>query len=259
LVFHRAAVAYPEPAAGISCLVENGRMNEQPSAGHLPSWLQPHPGERRLPVALVIVVLAVLQWLTPRKLTFEPRWLLPVLELVLLALLVAVNPYRINRESLAVRAVSLAVVAVASFAVLWSTGRLIMLLAVGDESDEPETVLLTGAVIWVTTVGIFALWYWELDRGGPAARASARREHSDFLFPQMTVAHLAPNWKLSRLPLPGLHERHRIQPDPHLAAQSLGEVGHDATGVYIFLRCRGRRRARGQRFIGCRSGPRSNA
>jgi uncharacterized membrane protein len=174
-------------------------MNEQPSVGHLPSWLQPHPGERRLPVALVIVVLAVLQWLTPRKLTFEPRWLLPVLELVLLALLVAVNPYRINRESLAVRAVSLAVVALASFAVLWSTGRLIMLLAVGDESDEPEIVLLTGAVIWVTTVGIFALWYWELDRGGPAARANARREHSDFLFPQMTVAHLAPNWRPSFL------------------------------------------------------------
>lgn len=42
----------------------------------------------------------------------------------------------------------------------------------------------------------FALWYWELDRGGPLARAAARRSYPDFLFPQMGLpAIAAPNWR----------------------------------------------------------------
>lgn len=32
---------------------------------------------------------------------------------------------------------------------------------------------------------VFALWYWELDRGGPGARLRADHRHPDFLFPQM--------------------------------------------------------------------------
>ncbi|HEU0127446.1 MAG TPA: hypothetical protein VFQ48_02415 [Pseudonocardiaceae bacterium] len=37
----------------------------------------------------------------------------------------------------------------------------------------------------LTNVLAFALIYWELDRGGPAARAAATRTRSDFLFAQM--------------------------------------------------------------------------
>jgi uncharacterized membrane protein len=45
---------------------------------------------------------------------------------------------------------------------------------------------------------VFALWYWELDRGGPAARATAPRPYPDFLFPQMQSPELAPdNWEPS--------------------------------------------------------------
>jgi len=39
------------------------------------------------------------------------------------------------------------------------------------------------------------LWYWELDRGGPAARAAAVNTDPDFLFPQMATPHIAkPDW-----------------------------------------------------------------
>jgi uncharacterized membrane protein len=38
--------------------------------------------------------------------------------------------------------------------------------------------------------------YWELDRGGPAARAAAVRTHPDFLFAQMQNPELAdPEWE----------------------------------------------------------------
>jgi uncharacterized membrane protein len=32
---------------------------------------------------------------------------------------------------------------------------------------------------------VFALWYWELDRGGPEARRTKKHPEPDFLFPQM--------------------------------------------------------------------------
>jgi hypothetical protein len=34
---------------------------------------------------------------------------------------------------------------------------------------------------------VFALWYWELDRGGPRHRLIASTRGADFLFPQMVT------------------------------------------------------------------------
>ena len=54
----------------------------------------------------------------------------------------------------------------------------------------------SGIVLWVTNVLLFALWYWQLDRGGPIARFSDNERQPDFLFVQMTEReYAAPNWK----------------------------------------------------------------
>ncbi|WP_246277861.1 DUF1345 domain-containing protein [Phytohabitans rumicis] len=155
-----------------------------------PLWRRPHPGEHRSPVALAIAVAIALQWVTPQQLAFDPRWLLPSVEIALLLGVLAVNPFRINEETKAVRAASLALNAAATVAVIWSTGRLVLVLVRG-ETEQPGDVLVSGAVIWLTNVIVFALWYWLLDRGGPAVRASATRLQPDFLFPQMTLPDLA--------------------------------------------------------------------
>ena len=52
--------------------------------------------------------------------------------------------------------------------------------------------LLAAAVIWLMNILVFALWYWELDRGGPLARLKASRRHADFMFPQMLSPTCAP-------------------------------------------------------------------
>ena len=165
-------------------------MHEQ-----LPGWLRPHTGEHRWPVAVAIVVAIALQLATPASFAFEPKWVLPGTEAVLLAGLVLANPFRLNKESGPLRVVALALVGVASVAVVWSTARLIVTLSAGG-SPAPAGVLVAGGGIWLTNVIVFALWFWELDRGGPACRANARREHPDFLFPQMTEQGLAPtDWR----------------------------------------------------------------
>ena len=46
-------------------------------------------------------------------------------------------------------------------------------------------LLLSGGVVWLTIVIAFGLAYWELDSGGPVARAlAAARSKPDFQFPQ---------------------------------------------------------------------------
>jgi hypothetical protein len=143
----------------------------------------------------VVAAAIALQLATPASFAFEPKWVLPGIEAALLAGLVLANPFRLNRESALLRVVALALVGVASIAVVWSTARLVVVLA-GPGSASPKAVLAGGAAIWLTNVIVCAVWFWELDRGGPACRANARRKYPDFLFPQMTLGGLAPeHWR----------------------------------------------------------------
>jgi uncharacterized membrane protein len=67
------------------------------------------------------------------------------------------------------------------------------LLHAGQQNGHQ--LILSGIVLWCTNVLLFGLWYWEIDRGGPAARARHERDFPDFLFPQMTDPRWAPkNW-----------------------------------------------------------------
>lgn len=49
-------------------------------------------------------------------------------------------------------------------------------------------LVAAGGVIWVTNVIAFELWYWDLDRGGAAARAHRPGRNSAFVFPEMQHA-----------------------------------------------------------------------
>jgi hypothetical protein len=40
-------------------------------------------------------------------------------------------------------------------------------------------------VIWLSNVIVFGLWYWDLDRGGAAARARGPDRPPAFVFPEM--------------------------------------------------------------------------
>jgi hypothetical protein len=48
-----------------------------------------------------------------------------------------------------------------------------------------SSVLVDAALIWMSNVVTFAVWYWEVDGGGPAQRRMDVHSSEDFLFPQM--------------------------------------------------------------------------
>ncbi|MFB9407894.1 MULTISPECIES: hypothetical protein [Dactylosporangium] len=158
----------------------------------LPGWLRRTEAEQRWPAALVIAIAIVIHLVLPPDLAPHPRWLLPGLEGAMLLTIVVVNPLQINRETRILRPLALALVGVLTLVTIWSVGLLVRaLFTSGPSVALPAHLLLWGAAIWLTNVIVFALWFWETDRGGPAARADGDNPHPDFLFTQMQVPELA--------------------------------------------------------------------
>lgn len=136
-------------------------------------------------VAAIVIVVGM-QLLLPCEVAFHPRWLLPALEALLLVGLV-VNPRRIGRQSPLLRVAILVMIAIISLINAWSVGWLVGGLIRGSEGQGAGALLAAGAVIWLTNVIVFALWYWELERGRP---------YVDFLFTQIQSPEFAPpDWE----------------------------------------------------------------
>jgi hypothetical protein len=122
------------------------------------------------------------------------RWVVPALTVVLLAALVVTVPtgplmrslewgerqLRVTRRWLTV-----GVIGILSAANGASIYLLVHLLINGAQANAP--VLLRAAVhMWVVNVLVFALWFWQLDGGGPVERPKCAPHNRDFLFPQQT-------------------------------------------------------------------------
>lgn len=166
----------------------------QPAARHhaaRPAWRRETEGEHRWPAAIAILLAVSLQLGLPSDLAPNPWWLLTAVEVALFVAVVAMNPTRINRESTVLRWLGLTLTVVVSLVTGWSACLLVHRLVAVHGPLVPTHLLLSDGSVWVTNVIVFALWYWETDRGGPAARASARREHPDFLFSQMSMPEFA--------------------------------------------------------------------
>jgi len=159
------------------------------AVGH---WHRQHPGEVRWPVSAVVLLVVALQLMLPAFLRLDISWVVSALELILLVTITALSPRRINQHQRSTRTLSLILIGVMSVSNIWSVVRLIKELIHGGVNDA-STLLLSGGSIWLTNVVVFALWYWEFDRGGPGARAQAHHPYPDFLFPQMTDPRYAPN------------------------------------------------------------------
>jgi hypothetical protein len=69
--------------------------------------------------------------------------------------------------------------------------------AITDQPNKTGTELLaSGALVWLGNLLAFALLYWVMDAGGPRARAFAKHQYPDLVFPQMQDPELAPpDWR----------------------------------------------------------------
>jgi len=140
--------------------------------------------------AQLAVLAALLLYLAlPGKLTLGPRWLLPSFEGVLLIGLAVSTPYRHHSQSPVHRRVSIGLIALVTIANFVALGLLVHLLLERNTAAGRDLIIAAGQ-IWLTNVAVFALWFWEIDRGGPHMRTTPDPRILDFLFPQMGVPEL---------------------------------------------------------------------
>ena len=143
-------------------------------------------GEHRWPAAAATLSAITLYFLLPNNLVVGPRYVVPVLEVLLLGALITANPRRFTLETRELRLVSLGLVVLIGLTNTVALGLLIGAL-VGGHERQGAPLLLAALQVWTTNLIVFGLGFWELDRGGPVQRGVLDRERlppADFRFPQ---------------------------------------------------------------------------
>jgi hypothetical protein len=151
-------------------------------------------GEQWWPVALAILVTAGLHVGLPEKYRVQPAWIVPTVLVALLAALIIGDPGRIDRQRTWLRVVTGIVIACITLANLFAAARLVNDVLTSNKifANNAIGLLATGGVIWLTNVIAFGLWYWDLDRGGAAARAHHPDANPAFIFPEMLHTEYVP-------------------------------------------------------------------
>jgi len=164
---------------------------QQSELGESPLW----PSAAVLSSALLYVTLPG-RFILGRQAWFfgDIRWIVTGLTVVLLAALVVSVPqgpvarafgWGTHNLRVSRRVLSLAMIAVLTAANSASIYLLVHVLVNGGQ--VVASPLLRAAVhLWCVNVLIFALWFWQLDGGGPVKRLTCEIRERDFYFPQQT-------------------------------------------------------------------------
>jgi hypothetical protein len=139
--------------------------------------------ESRIPALLAVIVVGALVLLLPSRYQLGPSWLKFIAPALIVAAMAAVSLFPrsvlLHRIERIVVLVLVIVVGGLNVAAVW---RLVADMITHKHGYSAITLLESAAVIWTINVLVFAMLYWQLDRGGPEARASDVRCIPDFHF-----------------------------------------------------------------------------
>ncbi|MGJ7913869.1 hypothetical protein ACI48D_00125 [Massilia sp. LXY-6] len=147
-----------------------------------------------------ILVTAALNAVLINHLTMFPWWLASVVEVALLAPLSVATAWnhsqmrhatsehhwlRIHHHRRMIRRAAIVLTAIITLINFQSLYVVLHALLYGAKGTTGQSLLIDALNIWFTNVVVFALWFWNIDRGGPAVRTFVKQPVADFLFPQM--------------------------------------------------------------------------
>jgi hypothetical protein len=142
----------------------------------------PAVGVPRWPAMIALLAIAGLFAFISDRLTIVPSWLLLVV--VVAVLLSATIAGRLERHVMRRR---IAFIGLGIITVIIITSAILLVRQLFGGGVPAVTLLFGAASIWVANCGIFAVWYWEIDGGGPGKRRTDGHISTDFLFPQLQV------------------------------------------------------------------------
>jgi uncharacterized membrane protein len=136
-------------------------------------------GRVRWPGAASLLVIGVVYAVLRDDLRVAPSFLLLVLVAVLI---VPIFYAQLRSRHHLSHLLGLALAILATAAV--GTSILLLVIDLSTRPVEPATALRDAGLIWLANAVTFAVWYWEIDEGGPGKRRSDAHEGEDFQFPQ---------------------------------------------------------------------------
>jgi uncharacterized membrane protein len=146
-------------------------------------------------MALAVIVASLLHATLPPQLKLQQSAWLPGIVVVLLVILVIGDPGRIDRVEKWMRVLTGVLFGFVTLANTFSVVMLVEGILDNASFTTPRALLYSGAAVWLTNVIAFALWYWDLDSGGAAARANNVGPSPALLFPEMQHGeHVPAGW-----------------------------------------------------------------
>lgn len=137
-------------------------------------------GVPRWPAAVALLSIAASYIALSGYVTFGPRvWLPGLMAVLVVPLLIA---HAGGRYRLA-RGIGFVLLVITTASVVLRVFFLVTTLS--GRGASALSVLVDAVLIWISTVVTFAVWYWEIDGGGPAERTMDAHASEDFLFPQV--------------------------------------------------------------------------
>ncbi len=135
--------------------------------------------------ALAAIFLTGLLYLAlPPDVIIGPHWLLLAIEGVFVAPLIvdALSPWNLSHA--ARRVLVLVPLCLSTLTLVIGVALFILTL---PAEKHATNLLRSAALLWCYNILVFALWYWELDGGGPWRRRRPGHHAADFLFPQQAA------------------------------------------------------------------------
>jgi hypothetical protein len=134
---------------------------------------------RRWPAVLAYILLGAAYALVSDRLTLGPPWWL-----LALAIVVTVGARLLRWRGLVHATPFIVMGSLAAVTLAITVSAVYLVNALLHHTAEADELLRAGGLLWVANMLTFALWYWELDAGGPAHRHATRCNSTDFAFPQ---------------------------------------------------------------------------
>jgi hypothetical protein len=141
--------------------------------------------ESRWAPALAILVVLLPLAVLPGHVHMLPVWVSYMAALAILTPMVAVACTRGNTLWLRIERTMIILAAAAYVAnVTAELVDMVGLVTLHPGTANAFSLLSSSVAIWTVNVLMFALLYWQIDRGGPYARASKLKVRPDWVFPQ---------------------------------------------------------------------------
>jgi len=166
-----------------------------PSIANTPNVMPHWHLKSHMPVFIALIGIGIIYAVISQQLLLGPRWLLleliiPIIAIILVAL--QRGRFRLGRM------LGIALLGLITVAEAISVSFLVASLLSASQRTTPHDaaiiLLRDASLLWIVNILTFALWYWEIDDGGPGKRHREGYQSGDFVFPQLTLNQPPEKW-----------------------------------------------------------------